>query len=372
MPRIAILFEYSSLSGGEFSMLSVVPQLPDCEFVALAPAAGPLREALHTRAVESVPFDIRDDGFKRTPTERFSELESILRTHRIDLLHANSLSMSRWIGAIAERLPVPCTGHLRDIVRLSRGAVVDLRRLAGLVSVSNATREFHIGQGLDPSRVLTIYNGVDCEQFLPRSKTGRLADALGIPGESQIVGSIGQICLRKGFDLIPDVARLLPSRDVPIHFVLVGERYSRKDESRAFEADLDRRFAEAGLAGHFHRLGFRTDVAELLNEFDLLFHPARQEPLGRVLLEAAASGCPIAASDVGGTCEIVTHGESARLWTGHDASAAAAEVSLLLSNRELASRQGAAARGKVMADFRLTSIAEKLRAFWRACVSRRS
>ena len=32
--------------------------------------------------------------------------------------------------------------------------------------------------------------------------------------------------------------------------------------------------------------------------------PARQEPLGRVLLEAAASGCPVVATDVGGTREI--------------------------------------------------------------------
>ena len=37
----------------------------------------------------------------------------------------------------------------------------------------------------------------------------------------------------------------------------------------------------------------------------MLVHPARQEPLGRVLLEAAACGVPIVATDVGGTREIL-------------------------------------------------------------------
>ena len=36
----------------------------------------------------------------------------------------------------------------------------------------------------------------------------------------------------------------------------------------------------------------------------MLIHPAYQEPLGRVLLEAAALGTPVIATDVGGTPEI--------------------------------------------------------------------
>jgi glycosyltransferase involved in cell wall biosynthesis len=41
-----------------------------------------------------------------------------------------------------------------------------------------------------------------------------------------------------------------------------------------------------------------------MNECTLLVHAARQEPLGRVFLEAAASGLPAVATDVGGTREI--------------------------------------------------------------------
>jgi len=53
-----------------------------------------------------------------------------------------------------------------------------------------------------------------------------------------------------------------------------------------------------------HFLGLRDDVDRVLNELAFLVHPARQEPLGRVLLEAAASGLAVIATDVGGTSEI--------------------------------------------------------------------
>ena len=38
---------------------------------------------------------------------------------------------------------------------------------------------------------------------------------------------------------------------------------------------------------------------------DILLHPARQEPLGRVLLEASASALPIVTTNVGGSAEIL-------------------------------------------------------------------
>ena len=38
----------------------------------------------------------------------------------------------------------------------------------------------------------------------------------------------------------------------------------------------------------------------------MLIHPARQEPLGRVLLESAASGLPLVTTNVGGSAEILS------------------------------------------------------------------
>ena len=51
-------------------------------------------------------------------------------------------------------------------------------------------------------------------------------------------------------------------------------------------------------------MGYVDAMPEFLRQINVLAHPALQEPLGRVLLEAAASQTPVVATDVGGTAEI--------------------------------------------------------------------
>jgi len=89
----------------------------------------------------------------------------------------------------------------------------------------------------------------------------------------------------------------------------------------------------------------RDDVDRLLEELTLLVHPARQEPLGRVLLEAAACGVAVVATDVGGTREIFPEGAgAARLVPPDDPAAMAAAMEEVLRDAQLRSLMGAAAR----------------------------
>ena len=69
-----------------------------------------------------------------------------------------------------------------------------------------------------------------------------------------------------------------------------------------------------------------------LNELTLLAHAARQEPLGRVFLEAAASGVAVVASDVGGTREIFPRKPRRRLFPPDDAAWLAAAMLELLGD----------------------------------------
>ena len=95
-----------------------------------------------------------------------------------------------------------------------------------------------------------------------------------------------------------------------MHYVIVGQRHSEKAESRQFatigqgHARLACTQRARAAPARVHFLGVRNDVCRLLDELTLLVHPARQEPLGRVLLEAAAAGVAVIATDVGGTPEI--------------------------------------------------------------------
>ena len=135
----------------------------------------------------------------------------------------------------------------------------------------------------------------------------------------------------------------------------VGERSSRKAESVEFEAALHRAFEVAGISDRLHLLGNRNDVHLLLNEVDVLVHPAHQEPFGRVLLEASADGVPIVATDVGGTSEIIVDGMTGLLVPRADPKALAMSVVRILTDREAADRLGKAARQRAVDHFSISA-----------------
>jgi glycosyltransferase involved in cell wall biosynthesis len=311
----------------------------------LGQLTGPLPETLHARGIEVIPFASRDAaGRHRSQPQLRGELAELLRRRRPHLLHANSLSMGRLSGPVAAEAKLPSLAHLRDIIKLSRQAVADLNSQQRLLAVSRATREYHVAGGLSPEKVHVLHNGVDLDRFRPRPKSGYLHRELGLSPAAQFVGTIGQIGPRKGQDVLVAAAAMLGDKLPDWHYLVVGERCSGKEESCRFEADL-RAAANGRLPGRFHFLGVRHDVDRLLSELTLLVHPARQEPLGRVLLEAAAAGVAVIATDVGGTAEIFPlESASARLIPPGDAPALAAALAELAGDGPLRGGLAAAAR----------------------------
>ena len=365
--RVALVFEFGSLNGGEHSMLGVLDQLQGraVEFIALAPGEGPLKAGLESRGIRTLPFDVRDPGgHRRSREELLRELRSKLAETNCDLVHGNSLSMGRLTGVIAEHLPVPCVAHLRDIIKLRNSAVRDLNGNARLVAVSQATREYHMAQGLSEERLLTIYNGVDTERFQPRPSDGELRRELGLSPGDFLVLTVGQIGLRKGQDILAEAAALLRPKLPNAHYLLAGQRCSNKEESLRFEEQVIARLRNLGAGGHLHLLGYREDMPRLMNAADVLVHPAHQEPLGRVLLEAAAAGLPIIATDVGGTGEILRDGESALLVPPADPKSLAEAILKLAGDPKLQSRLANKARQRMLNDFPIQTAANNLHALW--------
>ncbi len=355
MPSLLLLFEYPTLFGGERSALSILDVVKTAGFrvLAAAPAEGPLADALRQQAIKTLPFSVRDAAGQTRPlADRRQDLEQLLRSARPDLLHANSLAMSRLSGPVAKSLGLASVGHLRDIVKVSRSAIVDLNCHRQLIAVSRATRDCHVLAGVVAKKTTVVFNGVDLDEFRPRAATGFLHRELRLPPDAQLVGSIGQLSLRKGLDALIEAARIVVAQSDRAHFVIVGRRFSDKSESRQLEERLRSASTTGQLAGHVHWLGTRTDVAAILGELAVLAHAARQEPLGRVLLEAAAAGIAIVATDVGGTREIFSvESHAACLVAADDPDGLARELAALLQDDERRTVLGRAARQRAECEF---------------------
>jgi len=313
---------------------------------------------------------VRDDSGRHRPQARLrEELDSLLRRFRPHLLDANSLSMGRLSGPVAAASGLPSVAHLRDILGLSRQATRDLNLHRRLLAVSAATRQFHLRGGLRPDQVEVLHNGVDLEEFCPRRPTGYLHRELGLPPGVPLVGTIGQIGLRKGQDVLIEAAQTLHRAVPEVHYVIAGARFSQKAEARRFEARL-RAAGQGKLQGRLHLIGYRHDVARLLAEFTLLVHPARQEPLGRVLLEAAATGRAVVATDVGGTREIFPPGgKAAWLVPPNDPHRLARAVQQLLADEPLRRRLGRAARHRAEQAFDARQAARALVGHYQAVLA---
>jgi glycosyltransferase involved in cell wall biosynthesis len=336
MRRLLILCEYPTLLGGERSMLATLPAVAAAGFDVhvAAPPAGPLARALDQRGVSHVEWKTDASGERLPLGQIRTALAEVIRAVRPDLIHANSLSTARIAGPVVAECEAASVGHLRDIVKLRPQAIRDLNSHHRLVCVSRATRDVHVAQGMDPGRCIVVHNGVDLAEFCPRRATGYLHRELGLPPTAQLIATIGQLGLRKGTDVVLAAALQIAPAVADAHWLIIGERTSNKEESRQFEALLHTIAAKPPLAGRVRFLGSRNDVAQLLNECSLLVHAARQEPLGRVLLESAASGLAVVATDVGGTREIFPAESDGAVLVPSDnrPALAGAVLAVLLSN----------------------------------------
>jgi len=352
VPRLLLLCEYPTLFGGERSLLATLPAVQQAGFEVFAavPDSSPLACALRDCGARTVPLEVRDPRGRRYElTKLRGAIAGLIRHLRPDLLHANSLAVGRMAGPVAADMGLPSLAHLRDILKLSRRATTDLACNTRLLAVSHATREYHVAGGLPPEKVYVVYNGVDLERFRPRAASGYLHRELLLSPAAKLVGSIGQVSLRKGLDVLLAAALLVAQQAADAHFVIVGGRFSQKEESKLLEENLHRDARQGARRGRVHFLGVREDVPQLLNELTLLAHAARQEPLGRVLLESAASGCPIVATSVGGTPEIFPpDAQAARLVPPDDSELLATEVLALLDGPPL--RRSLAARARRRAE----------------------
>lgn len=369
-----LLFEFPTLNGGEHSMLSCLKQLTQAEsnqsqfeFCAAGPAHGPLAEQLSELDISVSKFETRDtDSIKYSPTQLQDQMRSVLSCVKPNVVHSNSLSMSRNVGRMSDDVfrTTVRTGHLRDIIKLNRTAIKDLNRNDGLVAVSNATRDFHVSRGLDPQRCRTIYNGVDTEIFAPTlTKMAWPRGVSQLPNDAIVVLNVGQICLRKGqLDLATAIVNLL-TENPKLHLILAGDRHSEKAESIRYEQAIYEEFSKQGFQDHLHCIGYQPDIQNLMNAADILVHAAKQEPLGRVLLEAAACELPIIATNVGGTAEIFTDQQHANL-VSPDAASLQAAISRFLAYPSPTAAAAKTARKKIQDSFQIESAAGQLADFW--------
>ncbi len=163
--------------------------------------------------------------------------------------------------------------------------------------------------------------------------------AIGVPDGAPFVLAAGRLHPNKAFDVLVRATASLPG----IHVAIAGEGGE--------EGALRDLAARLGVADRLHLLGWRTDVAALMEAADVLVCPSRIEPLGNVVIEAWARRTPVVASRSAGPAWLIRDGEDGLLVPLEDADALAATIRRLVDAPALASALAAAGRARFEAEF---------------------
>ena len=127
-----------------------------------------------------------------------------------------------------------------------------------------------------------------------------------------------------------------------LHCVVAGGVHRAGE---GYAAALRARIAELGLGARVHLIGFRADIPDVMNAWDIVIHASvRPEPFGRVILEGMLLGKPVVATDAGGVPELITHEQTGFLVPPGDAAALAAQLRQLLAAPDRARAIGARSR----------------------------
>lgn len=157
----------------------------------------------------------------------------------------------------------------------------------------------------------------------------------------------------KGIEEYLEAARIMRSRHKNVKFYLVGEY---EEETREHYEPQIEKLAEEKIIKYY---GHIDNVEEVMAKCHVIVHPSYHEGLSNVLLEAAACGRPVIASDISGCVETFVEGESGFAFAIKDTDALvnAMEKVLALSHEERR-QMGIAGRAWVEKNFDRNRIIE--------------
>lgn len=195
-------------------------------------------------------------------------------------------------------------------------------------------------------------SGIDTVTFSPaRDGHGRV--------KCKTVIIVARLVREKGIEEFVYAARTIKARGYDTRFALVGE------------IDLDNpgsfnRIKVQGWVndGYVEWWGHHTNMVEVYQRADIVCLPSYREGLPKVLLEAAACGKPMVASDVPGCRDICIDGQTGILVPAKNETALADAIIQLLENEDLAKRYGNNARALVVEKMSLSKIVKEFDDFY--------
>ena len=299
-------------------------------------------------------------------------VRALYRAVRPDLVHHVALQPSIVGSLAALGTPVTVVNAVAGLgfaftaatarARMSRGLMTAMmRRLfnrrASTVLVQNPDDQAALAAlGIAPERIVRIPgSGVDVDRLT----------LLPEPDRPPAAAYVGRLLEDKGIRSLMDAHARLADSGHPVRLLIAGDPDPANPASIA-PALLEQWRSRAGV----EFLGHVPDIRTVWAAAHIAVLPSRREGLPLSLLEAAACGRPLVATDVPGCREIARDGVNAILVPVDDPAALAAALHRLAADPELRARYGAASRALAETEFSSDRIGREIVALYRRLLER--
>lgn len=261
-------------------------------------------------------------------------------------------------AAVAAQVPVRVLSRATDSSPLE--GRLPFAAIDAIIAGSDGVRSILLRGGIPEATIEVVPPGLDFSQFTSQAPDDLVRRELGLGADDFLVGAVIPLEDERGHQAFLEAAAIVRSQVPKINVVVLGEGSLRLEAGESGSG----RFMD----GVHYFLGFRKDTPRILASLNMFVVFSHLDGLGGFLLEAMASGLPVAAADVGTARDIITHRETGLLVPARNVKALADAVLKIYFDRNLASRLAGRGREAVLEKYSAEAMARRIIGIyeWRA------
>ncbi len=233
---------------------------------------------------------------------------------------------------------------IRRNPRINRKVVAALKKVDSLVATTETVRAEYLKVGKFENKITIIPNGVDLERFNIGSFKEDLRRELNLPFDRKILLTVGRNHPKKGYNLIPEIARSLMKYREDFLWVIIGRGTSHIKEQSSYgdcksfikiieNIGIDNQ-DDYDIINKVNNLP-PLKLIKYYNASDVFVFPSLLESFGIVLIEAMAARLPVVTTNAPGCSDVVQDGHNGLGVPSGDPEAMARAVAEILKNSEL-------------------------------------
>ncbi len=263
------------------------------------------------------------------------KINKIIKDKQINIVHTHT-AHSHSIGLLSKMFnrKIKLITHRRVDFPIKKNIFSKFKysKTDRIIAISEGIKEVLIKSGIKENNISVVYSGIDLNRFDCALNLDELKREFKIIENKFIVGNIAHLADHKGHKYLIESAKIVLEQAPDTLFMIVGEGPLK------FELQVSAR--KLGIKDKIIFTGFREEIPELLNIFDIFVLSSHKEGLCTSLMDAMAMRKAIVATDVGGIPEVVKDGQNGILVPPKDPKKLAEAILTLKKDEILREKMG--------------------------------